>query len=106
MTYVVFSIMLLALIAESTVLYISIKRNLAWMELFEDLTESYKETLQELQVLYNSVNRKSKMELFLDEPVTRELIEDIKGTKKAIKDAAEKISVFIDVDEENEEKEN
>jgi len=89
------------LIAQSLVLYVSIKKNLEWMELFDGAAEDYRELLDQLQQLYKSVDRKSKMELFLDEPVTRELVDDIKGTKKAIRTAAEKISVFIE--EENDE---
>lgn len=71
------------------------------MALFEDVFESYRELLEQLNYYYDKFDKKSKLELFLDEPVTRELVEDIKGTKKAIKLAAEKISVFIE--NENEE---
>lgn len=71
------------------------------MALFEDVFESYRELLEQLNYYYDKFDKKSKLELFLDEPVTRELVEDIKGTKKAIKFAAEKISVFIE--NENEE---
>lgn len=86
---------------QAFLLYRSIKKNLEWMEMFEDMTDGYKEILETLDVLYKNVDKKSKLELFLDEPVTRELVDDIKETKKAIKKAAEKISVFIE--EENEE---
>lgn len=85
-------------------LYYSIKKNLQLLESIEDFAESYKETIEELNYYYERINKKSKLELFLDEPVTRELVEDIKGTKKAIKSAAKKISVFVE--EENEEKES
>jgi hypothetical protein len=71
------------------------------MEMFDGVSDDYKEVIETLDALHRSVDKKSKLELFLDEPVTRELVDDIKETKKAIKKAAEKISVFIE--EENEE---
>jgi len=86
---------------QTFLLYRSVKKNLEWMEMFDSMTDDYKEVLETLDVLYKNVDKKSKLELFLDEPVTRELVDDIKETKKAIKKAAEKISVFIE--EENEE---
>lgn len=77
-------------------LYLSIKRNLEFLDEFDSVVETYKEMLQELNYYYERIDKKSKLELFLDEPVTRELIEDIKGTKKVIRKSAEKISVFIE----------
>ena len=91
-------------IAQSVLLYLSVKKNLEWLQLLETASDEYKEILNELSDIYESVDKKSKMELFLDEPVTRELVEDIKGTKKAIKLAAEKISVFIEEENDDEEK--
>jgi hypothetical protein len=93
--------MFIVIVGLSIMLYLSIKRNLEYMALFEDVFESYRELLEQLNYYYDKFDKKSKLELFLDEPVTRELVEDIKGTKKAIKFAAEKISVFIE--NENEE---
>jgi hypothetical protein len=83
---------------------LSVKKNLQLLETIEDIAENYKETIEELNYYYEKIDKKSKLELFLDEPITRELVEDIKGTKKAIENAAKKISVFIE--EENEEKES
>jgi hypothetical protein len=81
-------------------LYYSIKKNLELLDLLESSGENFAESLEELNRFYERIDRKSKLELFLDEPVTRELVEDIKGTKKAIKKLAEKISVFIDEEKE------
>jgi hypothetical protein len=85
----------------STALFYSVRRNLQYLELAEISADSVEESLRELEYYYGKIDRKSKMDLFLDEPVTRELMEDIKGTKKAIKKIAEKFSVLID--EESEE---
>ncbi len=100
MTYV----LMIVSMAQSVLLYLSVKKNLEWLQLLETASDEYKEILNELSAIYKSVDKKSKMELFLDEPVTRELVEDIKGTKKAIRLAAEKISVFIEEENDDEEK--
>ena len=92
---------LLLIVALSAGLYLSVKRNLEYMETMETAADSFQEAIDKLNYYYAQIDRKSKMELFLDEPVTRELIDDIKGTKKAVKEAAEKISVFLE--DENEE---
>ena len=92
---------LLLIVALSAGLYLSVKRNLEYMETMETAADSFQEAIDKLNYYYTQIDRKSKMELFLDEPVTRELIDDIKGTKKAVKEAAEKISVFLE--DENEE---
>lgn len=97
-------ILLVFIIFLSTCLFLSVKKNLQLLETIEDIAENYKETIEELNYYYEKIDKKSKLELFLDEPITRELVEDIKGTKKAIENAAKKISVFIE--EENEEKES
>lgn len=74
------------------------------VDMLESAADDYKDILEELNYYHDQFDKKSKLELFLDEPVTRELVEDIKGTKKVIKHAAEKISVFME--ENNEEKES
>lgn len=97
-------ILILLVIVQSIALYHSIRKNFELFDIIDEAAQGYEETLKDLDYYYNRIDKKSKMELFLDEPVTRELVEDIKGTKKAIRNAAEKISVFIE--DENEEKES
>lgn len=84
------------IVLQSIALYYSVKRNIEFLELFDNFSEDCKEAVEELDSYYEKIDKKSKLELFLDEPITRELVEEIKGTKKAIKKAAEKISVFVE----------
>lgn len=97
--------LLLVSIALSVSLFYSVRRNLEYMEILDAFTDSTEESLQELESYYSKIDKKSKLELFLDEPVTRELMEDIRGTKKAIKKIAEKISVLIEEDSGTEQRE-
>ena len=73
------------------------------MELLDGLEENFKDSINLLNQYYVKIDKKSKIELFLDEPVTRELVEDIKGSKNAVKDAAEKLSIYIEEINENDQ---
>lgn len=91
------------LVFVSALLAISIKKNLEYMEMFDGLEENFKDSIELLNQYYVKIDKKSKLELFLDEPVTRELVEDIKGSKKAVKDAAEKLSIYLEETDENDQ---
>lgn len=91
------------LIFVSFILFLSIKKNLEYMELLDGLEENFKDSINLLNQYYVKIDKKSKLELFLDEPVTRELVEDIKGSKNAVKDAAEKLSIYIEEINENDQ---
>ena len=82
--------------ALSIALYFSIKKNFELLDVIESYGEKITESLEDLNYYYGRIDRKSKIEIFIDEPVMRELVEDIKGTKKVIKNVAEKISVFLE----------
>jgi len=86
----------------SVSLYFSIKKNFELLEIIEGYGEQITESLEDLNYYYGRIDKKSKIEIFIDEPVMRELVEDIKGTKKVIKNVAEKISVFLE-EETNDE---
>ena len=73
------------------------------MELFDGIEENFKDSINLLNEYYTKIDKKSKLELFLDEPVTRELVEDIKGSKKAVKNAAEKLSIYLEETDENDQ---
>jgi len=98
-------ILLIACLLLSTALFYSVRRNLQYLEIIEVSADSIEESLKELDYYYSKFDKKSKMELFLDEPVTRELMEDIRGTKKAVKKIAEKFSVLIDEESGEEQRE-
>lgn len=83
----------------STGLYISVKRNFELIDTIEDYREQITESIEEIDYFYGKIEKKSKLEIFLDEPVTRELVDDIRGTKKSIKKLAEKISILIEDEE-------
>lgn len=65
-------------------LYRSVKRNFELIEVIENTNEKIDSSIEELDYLYKKFEKKSKLELFSDEPAVRELVEDIKQTKKVV----------------------
>ena len=97
------TLLLFTTVATSTALFFSVRRNFQLLDIIENAGDNLEDSLKELNYYYDKVNKTSKMELFLDEPVTRELVNDIKQVKKTIKAAAEKISIFIEEDQDEKE---
>jgi hypothetical protein len=54
------------------------------MEKLEEVGQSLQETIDLLEIQYEKMNKKSKIELFSDEPVVRDLVIDILEAKEAV----------------------
>ena len=68
----------------STFLYLSVKRNLEFLEQQENLLELFDSSLQEL-------------ELFSDDAIVKELVADIKKTRDAVATLIEKLTNEKDI---------
>jgi len=78
-------IMLLILVASlSFCLYISITKNLELLEKLEEVTTQTEESLDLLDKCYRNIYEKSKLDIFVDEPIVKDLIKDINNTKDAV----------------------
>jgi hypothetical protein len=80
-TIVVLSILCFFLILS---LIWSVKKNLAFSEKFESIIEQIERSLDVLDSCYQRAAARSKLEVLSDEPVVRELLEDIQVTRDAI----------------------
>lgn len=80
-TIVVLSILCFFLILS---LVWSVKKNLAFSEKFESIIEQIERSLDVLDTCYQRAVTRSKLEVLSDEPVVRELLEDIQVTRDAI----------------------
>jgi len=98
-----FIITLLLLIAALVALFFSVRKNLQYSETFENAILQIEESLDILNVCHERVDLKSKLELFLDEPVVRELMDDITTSRDAIALVASKIHSSLNEEEINEE---
>jgi len=95
------AILCTALTASSFALYYSVKKNLQMIETFEEVMGQIEESLEMLEVSKKKIERKLKVEVLSDEPVIRELIEDMKFSKRAVLLISEKLTgVKEDLDEE------
>lgn len=65
-------------------LYISTKKNLELMEMIDDVDEKVENCLDVLDACHQSFDLKLKMEVFTDEPVVKDLIQDIKNAKESV----------------------
>lgn len=68
----------------TTGLVLSIKKNLMLMDKLEEIDESIQEVLDILEVQYQIINQKTKIEVFSDEPVVRNLVQDITNARNAV----------------------
>lgn len=62
----------------------SVKKNLEFSEKFESIIEQIERSLDVLDSCYQRAATRSKLEVLSDEPVVRELLEDIQVTRDAI----------------------
>ena len=92
----------LLLVLSITALYYSIKRNLELLEIVENSNLQIDESIEQLELIYKRLEKKSKLELFSDEPAIRELVEDLKQAKKVVTSISNALigeKSDIDVDE-------
>jgi hypothetical protein len=73
-------------------LYYSVKRNIASIEKIEEVVGQIEESLDVLDSCYTKIDAKSKIEVLSDDPIVRELIQDIATAKDSILVVANKIS--------------
>ena len=74
----------LGLLVTSTALAVSLKKNIEYMDKLEEVGQSLQVSIDVLEVQYVKLNKKSKIELFSDEPVVRELVMDIAEAKESV----------------------
>lgn len=88
-------------ILTSSGLYVSLKKNLELMGRLEDVEDAVDETLKVLDDQYQKIDAKTKIEIFSDEPVVKDLVRDIVDAKMSL----HKIAVILDMSIAREEQE-
>lgn len=82
----------------SALLVLSVKKNIELVEKLENLSESIEESIDVLQEQYEVIEKKTKIEVFSDEPVVRELIEDMRIAKNSVIKAAKILDDSLELD--------
>lgn len=77
-------------------LYLSIKRNFEFIDSLEQTNDQIDETLEILDYYYKRFDKKSKLDLFSDDQIVRELVQDIKHTRNAIMLISKKLTGDIE----------
>ena len=84
-------------------LVVSLRKNIVFMEKIEEVGEAIQMSIDMLEEQYQIIDKKSKLELFTDEPLVRELVNDIVTAKIAIMKSAKILDGVLRVDEELED---
>ena len=82
----VFFVVLLSVLCVllATALAYSLRLNLQYQDKIESVSEQIEKSLDVLDTCYHRAAQRAGLEVFSDEPVVKELIEDIKETRDAI----------------------
>lgn len=91
-TLVLVGVIFILWIITSIGLYLSLMKNFEMSDRLESVEEAIEESLDMLNDVYGRIEAKSKMEVFSDEPVVKELVRDIVESKKMI----HKVALLID----------
>lgn len=90
----IFAVILLSifLTISCVALYYSVKKNLEMIQTLENSMEQVEDSLEILEICKNKIEKKLKIDVLSDEPIIRELIEDIKLSKYSVLLISEKLS--------------
>ena len=73
-------------------LYFSVKKGLILIKTQEELIEELENCVQELEQAQLKIEKKMKIELFSDEPIIKELVNDMKHAKETVQIVVEKLT--------------
>lgn len=99
MIFAIVSLSLLGLVLAGMLAW-SVKLNLKYLEKLEEVKDQIDASLDILDTQYQRAAAKAELEVLSDEPVVRELIEDIKSSRDAILLVANLITEPLQDDEE------
>lgn len=82
----------------------SLRKNIEFMEKIEEVASSVQESIDILEEQYQVIDKKSKIELFSDEPLVKELVNDILVAKNSILKTAKILDGVLSDDDLEDEK--
>lgn len=85
-------------VVNSVMLYYSIMRNIEYMEKIDEIEESIQSAVEMLDEQYQKIDKKTKIEVFSDEPIVRELVRDISMARNAVLATAKLLDDTIKVE--------
>ena len=101
----IFTIILsIVLLLVSLALFISLRKNIEFIDRIEEIEDGIEVAINVLQEQHNRIEEKSKIELFSDEPIVRELVEDIVIAKESVLKVSKFLEMIVEDDEIEEDK--
>ena len=88
-------ILSLLLVTSTSALYVSARKNIELMEKIEEFQDAVDVCLDTLEAQYQTIESKTKIELFSDEPVVRALVQDIAIAKMSVLEVAKVLDETI-----------
>lgn len=84
----------------SSFLALSLKKNLEFMEKLEDLSEVVYNCIDVLEEQHKTIEEKTKIEVFSDEPIVKDLVEDMRIARNSVLKVAKVLDESIELIEE------
>ncbi len=87
-----------AFLSVSIALGISVMRNIQYMERIDEIEESLQTAIEILDEQYKIIDKKTKIEVFSDEPIIRELVRDITVARNSVLGVAKLLDDTINIE--------
>ena len=87
-----------AFLSVSIALSISVMRNIQYMERIDEIEESLQTAIEILDEQYKIIDKKTKIEVFSDEPIIRELVRDITVARNSVLGVAKLLDDTINIE--------
>jgi hypothetical protein len=84
----------------SSCLVLSLKKNLEFMDKLEELSEVVYNCVDVLEQQHRTIEEKTKIEVFSDEPIIKDLVEDMKIARNSVLKVAKVLDTSIEIIEE------
>ena len=107
-TFLIILVCILTLLLGSAIallVYVA-RKCMQYHEILENLQQQTDDFLEKLTIIYNNVHKKSQRDIFLDEPIVRDLMDDIKVTYNLIIVIADTFAKQFKNNVENDENDN
>lgn len=82
----------------ATGLIYSVRINLSYSDRFDEIQSIVQDSIDILNEQYINIDKKTKLEVFFDEPVVKDLVQDIAVAREAVLKIARTLDDSLDVD--------
>lgn len=87
-----------AFLSASIALGVSVTRNIQYMERIDEIEESLQTAIEILNDQYRAIDKKTKIEVFSDEPIIRDLVRDITVARNSVLAVAKLLDDTINIE--------